>query len=145
MPTLHPDFEISGAHGASDAAMRGRAVYAAGFTGPAANRLILNGNTTAQFQASLNEACDLRAIVRMAAPQLAFTGVDPEEGINDAIRRGIPLSALRTELVNVIAEHDEETHTDTARKNPTSATSAKTAGVYAQRAAQIDAFKGPHG
>lgn len=145
MPTLHPDFEIGGAHGASDAAMRGRAVYAAGFTGPAARRLILNGNTTAQFEASLKEACSLRAIVRMAAPSLTFTGIDPDEGVNDAIRRGIPLKTVREDLIQLMAEHDEETHIDTARKCAASGTPTQTASVYAQRTAQIDALKAPHG
>jgi hypothetical protein len=145
MPTLHPDFEIGGAHGASDAAMRGRAVYAAGFTGRAARRLILSGDTTAQFQAALEEARTLRAVVRIAAPSLTFTSVDPEVGIDDAIARGIPLATVRKDIINAMAEHDAETHVDTARRCNSTGMSAQTAGVYAQRSAQIDELKGQHG
>jgi hypothetical protein len=139
MPTLKPEFEIGGEYGATDPAMRGRAVYAAGFSGPAAHRLILNGATTAQFDAALKEACEMRSIVRMCAPQLAFTGVDPEAGIDDTIRRGIPLADLRKQLIDLLAEHDADTHTETARRLPASGVSAQTTDVYAQRTAQIDA------
>jgi hypothetical protein len=145
MPTLNPDFEIGGAQGASDAAMRGRAVYAAGFSGPAAHRLILNGATTALFEASLAEAKSLRAIIRIAAPSLTFTGVNPDEGVTDAIRRGIPLATVRADIIYAMAEHDEATSIDTARRLAPSVNAAHTAGVYAQRSAQLDELKAQHG
>lgn len=138
MPTLNPDFEIGGAHGAGDAAMRARAVYATGFTGPAAHRLILNGATTAQFEASLKEARDMRSIVDMCAPNVA--GIDGEKAVTHAITHGISLAIVRKDIINLMATLDEETHTDTARRYGPQ--SAKTDGVYAARAAQIDAAGG---
>jgi hypothetical protein len=139
MPQLNPDFEIGGAHGATDAATRARAVYAAGFAGPAAQRLILNGATTVQFDASLKEARDMRSIVDMCAPNVA--GIDGETAVAHAIAHGIPLATVRKDIINLMATLDEETHVDTTPRNPT-AQAAQTEGVYAQREAQIDAARG---
>lgn len=144
MPTLDPKFKIGGTHAGSDAATRARAVYGEGFTDRAAHRLILSGDTPEQFAAALSEARDMRALVRLCAPQME--GLDNEAGINDAIARGIPLSTVRAEIADLLADIDMNTHTDSShnpwRSKRADGQSSQTAGIYAQREAQIDALSG---
>lgn len=139
MPTLDPKFEIGGEYGDSDAAVRARAAHAAGFNGDTAIALILRGNTPAQFDAALKEARDIRAVARIAAGHLVTEGLDNEAAIEDAIVKGIPLAAVRTEITNMLARMDEDSHIDTSPR------AAAASDVYAQRAAQIDASRVKNG
>lgn len=140
MPTLDPRFEIEGEYGGSDAAVRARAVYAAGFTGKAAILLALNGDSKSAFEKSLANAKVISTLVKMAAPSLADT-FEVETSISQAITRAVPLSQVRADLVQMMAEQDEATHTDTSRTVAANK-DMHGAGIYAERTAQIDALKG---
>lgn len=139
MPTLDPKFEIGGVHGDTEPAAQARAAYAAGFTGAAAAALVLRGTTPAQFTAALAEAREIRGVARICA---SGTGVDIDTAVNDAVIKGIPLATVRKDIIDLMARQDEDSHIDTS---PRAAAAGKTADVYAQRAAQIDASRGKNG
>lgn len=138
MPTLDPEFEIGGGHGDSDAAVRARTAYAAGFTGDAARALVLRGNTPAQFAAAVSEARAIKSLAKICA---GGTGVDTPLAVNDAIVKGIPLATVRADIAELLATLDGNAQIDTFPHKP-KAQSAQTADVYAQREAQIDAARG---
>lgn len=136
--TLDPEFEIGGEHGDSDAAVRARAAYAAGFTGDAARALVLRGNTPAQFAAAVSEAREIKSLAAICA---AGTGVDTALAVNDAIVKGIPLATVRADITDLLATLDDNAQIDTSPHKPKEQ-AAQTSAVYAQREAQIDAARG---
>lgn len=128
MTTLAPEFQPGGRYGNTAAAIRARAVYAAGFTGKLAADLILRDEIDLQ---------PAREILGFAKICGAVDGIDPQAAAAHAILNGIPVDEVRRNIVQLRAEIDEETHTDTTK--PIGAISAATSEIYAHRAAEVDA------
>lgn len=90
----------------------------------------LSANDIESARAAMNEAREIISICAVAKRPDAAAGF---------IKSRKPLAKVREALVNALAEHDENTHTDTAPRNPASpvpaprATEVKTADIWAAR------------
>lgn len=125
MPRSFEQFE-------TDLAASQAAVHAEGWTGRAAQFLMINGANHADFAAGMANAREIRAIAKIARPQCEAAGfMDTDVAVEHAIVNQIPLAKVRASIVDLLAQYDSDTHVDTAR-NITPATG----DVYAQRKAE---------
>lgn len=89
------------------------AVRAAGWTGRAAQRLVIDPRAATKqgFNALLQEAAEIKSLAEMAAPQLKNAGYsDIDRWANDVVAKGEPIKTFRNDILNALAEAD--VHTD---------------------------------
>ncbi|MFZ9372242.1 MAG: head maturation protease, ClpP-related [Limnohabitans sp.] len=90
----------------------------------------LSADTVEAAQAAMNEAREIISLCAVAKRPEAADGY---------VRARLSLASVRERLINAQAEHDEQTHTDTAPRNPASPAPApqsaavKTADIWAAR------------
>lgn len=135
MPKLDPIFEIGGEYGDSQFASFVRTCYQQGFSGRAAQSILLRSGGKSQFESNLSEARSIRAIARIAAPSMP-DDFDTEAAITEAICKAIPLEAVRADIIEALAEQSDTERIDTAPRLPT-VVQRDHDGVYAARAAQM--------
>ena len=127
----------------ADMAARQVAISAAGWTGPAARTLLIKSNTPADFAAHMREANEIRSVAKTSRPLVENAGfMLTDRAIEQSIVHQIPLADVRIAILNLLARHDEDTHTDTARRLTVQEPGTD---VYADRAAQMKAARAQHG
>ena len=111
---------------------------AAGWSGKALARLVVDPKsaTMAGFRAQLDEAKNIKALVKIVSANMKALGYDTETAADDFVARGFSYERVRLDTTRDMAEHDEDTIVDT--------TPRVKAGrdVYASRAKEIDQFNG---
>ena len=135
MPKLDPRFEIGGKFGDSQVASFARACYQRGFSGSAAQSIVLRSGSKSQFELNLAEACSIRAIARIAAPGMP-DDFDTEAAVTDAVCKATPLEAVRADIIEAMAELSNSERIDTSARLSTPV-QREHADVYAARAAQM--------
>ena len=122
----------------ADMQNRQTGITAAGWTGPAAQMLLLRGDTPAEFEASMREANNMRQIANIVRAQMAAMDIDVDLALERSIIHGHTVAEVRAIIIQRLAEHDEATHTNTAQPLAHGAQSG-TGDIYADRKAQMKA------
>ena len=89
------------------------AVRAAGWTGRAAQRLVIDPRAATKqgFNALLQEAAEIKSLAEMATPQLAAAGYsDIDQWTDEVVAKGESIKTFRNDILIALAEAD--VHTD---------------------------------
>lgn len=122
----------------ADMQSRQTEISAAGWTGPAAEVLLLRGDTPAQFEASMRAAKNMRLIANLNREILTSMDIDVDLALDRSIIHGHTVAEVRAVIIQRLAENDEATHTNTAQPLAHGAQSG-TGDIYADRKAQMKA------
>ena len=113
-----------------------RALEAAGYTSDAIREFVLY-TEPCDYAARQIQASAMRLRIHMAADRIGSIkgcSFDPDHVFCLALKSKLTEPQVRAEIIQIMAQHDEDTHTDTTRRIDNHSRNSE---IYAARAAQV--------